>query len=354
MIKSTHKAEVVPVILKEHGNADSLSIVDVFDGGYQVVVRTEEWLGVESAIYITPDTLVPLCEPEFAFLADVPGGRRYEIDDEGFSIRTKSKDAPYARVTVRRFRGVLSHGLLVPVPESIAGVGFVQRWDLHRYDPLPDVAGTGGDNERSPKGIIPVYDVDSLNRYANVFEEGELIIATEKIHGCNGRFAYAETADGDRKMFCGSRTQWKAETDVSLWWRALRNHPEISSICEANPDITVYGEVYGQVQKGFGYGVSGELRIAVFDVLYLGKWMDPVPARMQFPHLPWVPTIAGPGFPFNFDELKEIAEGPSAMPGAENIREGIVVEPLIGRTHPECGRVKLKLVSTNYLEGKRK
>jgi len=39
---------------------------------------------------------------------------------------------------------------------------------------------------------------------------------------------------------------------------------------------------------------------------------------------------------------------------AKNIREGCVVKPLIERTHPEIGRVQLKLVSNTYLEGKGK
>ena len=41
-MKSTHRVEVVPVLLTPHPNADSLSVVQVF--GYSVCVKTADWL----------------------------------------------------------------------------------------------------------------------------------------------------------------------------------------------------------------------------------------------------------------------------------------------------------------------
>src|SRR5437773_1584681 len=70
MADSTHRAEVVPVVLEKHPNADALSIVKIYDGGYQCIVRTEDWVGKDKGVYIQPDSLVPLIQPEFAFLAD--------------------------------------------------------------------------------------------------------------------------------------------------------------------------------------------------------------------------------------------------------------------------------------------
>ena len=53
-----HKVEVVPVVLEPHGNADSLSVVKVFDG-YTCCVRTQDWIGIDKAAYIPPDSIVP-------------------------------------------------------------------------------------------------------------------------------------------------------------------------------------------------------------------------------------------------------------------------------------------------------
>src|ERR1035437_7205677 len=90
---SDHKCEVVPVVLEKHPNADSLSIVNVFDS-YEVCVRTDDWVGIDKGVYLPPDTVVPDTE-QFKFL-------------EG-----------HLRIKARRFRGVDSYGLLVPVPSDL-------------------------------------------------------------------------------------------------------------------------------------------------------------------------------------------------------------------------------------------
>ena len=54
---STRKAEVVPVVLQKHPNADRLGIVQVY--GYTCVVGIEHWDNFDRGIYITPDTMIP-------------------------------------------------------------------------------------------------------------------------------------------------------------------------------------------------------------------------------------------------------------------------------------------------------
>ena len=83
MEKSTHVVEVVPVTLEPHPNADSLSIVHVWD--YTVCVRTEDWRGRPMGAYIPPDSLVDTSREEFAFLRE-----------EGKTLH---------RVRAKRFRG---------------------------------------------------------------------------------------------------------------------------------------------------------------------------------------------------------------------------------------------------------
>jgi hypothetical protein len=54
--------------------------------------------------------------------------------------------------------------------------------------------------------------------------------------------------------------------------------------------------------------------------------------------------------PFDSAKVKALAEGKSLVPGATNIREGVVVEPLIERREHGLGRVQLKIVSNTFLE----
>jgi len=320
-MNSTHRVEVVPVHLEPHPNADTLSVVRVFDG-YTVCVRTADWAGRELGAYIPPDSVVP-DTPEFAFL----DGHR--------------------RIKVRRLRGIISMGLLVAAPEGSAiGDDVAELMGVTHYDP-PMPISTGGEAIKPPPGYRPSFDVDSLRRYAGVFIPGETVFVSEKIHGANGRFTYLE----DGGFFCGSRTEWKQESADNVWWRALRETQGLQDFLTAHPGATVYGEVYGQVQD-LRYGTKrGEVRFAAFDILVGSQWLDPKAARdlSQPSGLPWVPTIAE-AVPFELDRILELAEGPSLVPGADHVREGCVVKPVQERSDPTVGRVCLKVVGNGYME----
>lgn len=132
-----------------------------------------------------------------------------------------------------------------------------------------------------------------------------------------------------------------------MWWRALRATPALVEFCQANPDLTVYGEVYGQVQNlKYGHG-KDQISVAVFDLLRGNEWINPVDARLIGESLPWVPTVATVAYE-SVEQLRSLTDGESLVAGASHIREGVVVKPLVERTHPECGRVCFKLVSEAY------
>ena len=61
-----------------------------------------------------------------------------------------------------------------------------------------------------------------------------------------------------------------------------------------------------------------------------------------------VPVVYGGSF--DFDMLVKLSDGPSLIPGANHIREGIVVRPIPERRHEHLGRVHLKLVGNSYME----
>lgn len=324
MEKSTHKVEVVPIYLEPHPNADSLSVVKVF--GYTVCVATKDWQGKDKGAYVVPDSLVPNSGP-FAWL--------FKPED--------LLDAKY-RVRVKKLRGVLSMGLLVPVPEgSNIGDDVAQILGVTRYE-SPEPMSTGGDNEKGPELYAPIYDVDSVYRYSDLFVQGEPVHISEKIHGCNGRFTYK-----DGKFYCGSRNEWKKETESNVWWKALHGNAQLKAFLMNNPEVIVYGEVYGSVQS-LKYGhTQGKVSMAAFDILQGSKWLDAQEARDFAPNIPWVPIIKT-NYPFDFEELKKLADGQSLIENANHMREGIVIKPMKERTCLEIGRVQLKLVSNVFLE----
>ena len=321
MEKSTHKVEVTSVTMRPHPNANTLSIVDVF--GYQVCVRTADWHTGDLGAYIPPDSVVP-DSPLFAFL-------------DG-----------HLRIKARKLRGVVSFGLLVPAPAgSKVGDDVAEVLGVIHYEP-PLPLSSGGETEKPPPGFVGgKYDIDALRRFNRVFVPGELVMITEKLHGASARFAFS----GGR-MYCGSRGEWKKESDTSLWWQALRVTPTLQAFCERYPGLTVYGEVYGAVQS-LRYGLGpGRVAFAAFDVARPnGTWIDAPESRLQLRScdVPLVPLLADK-MPFEFEAVVAMAEGPSVVPGAKHVREGCVVKPLVERWNEEIGRVCLKVVGAGYLE----
>jgi len=312
-----HTCDVVKIKLLKHPNADALSIVHV--GDFQCVVRTSDWNDGDLAVYIPPDSVVP-DTPMFKFL----GGHR--------------------RIKARRLRGEWSTGLLVQAPiDAVVGDDVMEDLGVTHYEPqMRACFKTGGDGATPPPGFHPVYDVMNFRKYSDRFVEGEEIVATEKIHGANARFVCV-----DDEIYCGSRKFWKKEDENNLWWKALSWTPALEAWLRHHQNMTVYGEVYGQVQN-LKYGAkNGEIFFAAFDILSGDKWLDYDEARRIGSGLPWVPLVYRG--PFDKEKMLMLAEEDSICPKADHHREGVVIKPIHERTDRNIGRVQLKIVGNRYL-----
>lgn len=115
MSNSTHRVNVIKIEeIMKHPNADTLGIVYV--GGYQVVVKLDDFKVGDLAIYIQPDTIVPVMEP-FKFL----------WADREFTGEVPEK---YRRITVRRFRKEWSEGMLTPL-SALAHLDHDGVWEVN-------------------------------------------------------------------------------------------------------------------------------------------------------------------------------------------------------------------------------
>lgn len=373
-----YPVNVYPVKLEPHPNADKLSIVRI--EGWQCVVATADWLGIELAAYLPPDSLVKANRPEFSWLA------------------SKANSEGLVRIKAIKLRGELSFGLLIPAPtgtqvgDDVSVVLEVGHWNPTAAQINQKGGGlfTSGESRRGPDLVSPKYDLEAGRKYAaKVFTENEPIWCSEKIHGCNSRYVYS-----NGEMFCGSRTLWKKEfpsyehvTLESLlatgkvdeerakeiieklkdkpnkknqWWHLLDSTPGLREFCQANPDHVIYGELAGAV-GGFPYGTKpGEIRFFAFDIMRNGKWMDVEDAMtLTLPYnIPWAPSfnkvnVGDDGLvtldpiPYNFDVICMMAEGKSTV-DSSHVREGVVVKPLKERNTPN-GRAALKWVGAGYL-----
>src|SRR5262249_25185281 len=124
-------------------------------------------------------------------------------------------------------------------------------------------------------------------------------------------------------------------------WNAVKAVPAIEEFCTQHPGMVLYGEV-GPVQKGYRYGADkGEVWFYAFDVYdsNTGEWHWP--GALGF--APTVPILhVGP---YDLDVVNQIVDGKSVIPGADNLREGVVVSSRERRR-------KLKIHSNLFLEAK--
>lgn len=397
----THKAEVIPVVLEKHLDADSLSVVKVYN--FTVVVRTADWQGVEKAVYVQPDSVLP-DKPEYRFLKETMNLRkerqelwdklqsdmesdlaRLDYDQKIAALEAKiDANTKYLRIGVKRLRGVISMGMLLPIPNCAncvgenlgdhfctnkleVGMDVADFFGIEHYERMPEgekLSSKGDDVALPPSGVYaPTYDVESVYKYASLFEPGEMVYVTEKIDGQNARFVatvgsnetFIERSEGGAVKHCtnvdmhaGSRKEWKKKEGGSNWWRVQEQNEWIARWCYDNQEQVLYGESFGWVAD-LKYGAKqGQLWFRAFDILNGTEWVDAEPFRAAL-H----PDLRAPDFgimPFDFEKLQKLADGPSLIKGANHIREGIVIKPLKERRHYKLGRVFVKMVGLKYLE----
>jgi hypothetical protein len=357
--KADHQVNVVRLgEPRVHPNADTLELFDI--GGYQCVTKKGTFKPNDLAVYIQPDSVVPHT-PAFEFL----GGHQ--------------------RITCRRFRKEYSEGLLMPLsdfpewsrdPVYSEGSDVSDLIGITHYEGDQEVANTDGKRDpnsprrkyprtirgwffwtlwhlgykRSPiyehmKIDVPKFDVENFKNFKNVFEAGEPVIVTEKLHGSQARYTYR-----DGRIFAGSRNFWKAPDSPCVWWKALAQNPWIEEYCKANEGAVLYGEVL-PTQKGYLYGnQSGEVRFFVFDIRGVDGEYIPKPYVFNDFHVPSgcaVPVLyKGP----YVDSISTLVDGISSLDKGTQ-REGIVITATTpGRWARGIGRVQLKLKSNAFLE----
>jgi len=344
---STFKVEVVPAKLKKHPNADTLSVAEV--KGWQCVVRTQDFEDVKLGAYIPLDSIVP-DTPEFAFLSK------------------------YRKVKTIKLRGQLSQGVLIPAkPHWKLGDDVTQELGITKWEPIEPIV-LRGENIAEPGAFHHYTNIENIKNYPNVFQEGEQVVVTEKIHGTNVRFGLI-----DGKFYVGSHRCTKRgpgqlsffermkkgckrflfkdykerKEDLTIYWKAALKYDiesklrDLAVTYEDAPNIILFGEIFGRVQD-LRYGLENSFDLRVFDVSLNEKYLDYHSFRVCLESMNVsslvVPIVAIGSYG---SEMLSLADGPAFQ--GEHIREGVVIKSLREQTHPSIGRKILKVISDDYL-----
>ncbi|KAB2348512.1 RNA ligase (ATP) [Actinomadura rudentiformis] len=350
---STLRVTAERLTIHPHDNADALELAQV--GLYRAVVAKGQYKTGDWALYIPEGSLLP------------------DALIEELGLTGKLAGSAKNRVKAVRLRGELSQGIVCR-PSLVNGTDLaaahaedrdfatdlgVTKW----VPPIP--VHMAGEMVAAPD-LVPWIDIEDVKRYPALFEPGEPVVATEKIHGTACAFTLTPTdAYVSSKGFSAKRLAIK-HNPSNLYWRAVETHgvPEAAARIADRLNVervAVFGEVFGQGVQDLAYGANGKGErpgYAVFDVAVSTdsgiRWLNPseLTEILTTVGLPSVPVLYSG--PYDTDTLMALANGRETVSGKDaHLREGLVVRTATDRYSPITGgRAIGKFVSPAYLTRK--
>lgn len=355
---STHKVTVTKIVeLVPHPNADRLELATVY--GWNCVVPKGVYKPGDLCVYIPIDSILPGA-----------------VESKVFGETTKVKLSK-SRVKTIKLRGAISQGLVVD--PTILGLSNVKEEEdvttklgITKYEPPAESTPQSQAQQVSKALANPSFHkytgLENIKNYPTVFEPGDEVIVTEKIHGTNFRAGWVpfhadtllkkikkflflapkyEFVYGSHNVQLQSKSLESGETQLNVYAEAVKNY-NLKEVLK--PGEVVYGEVYGDgVQKGYKYGCgNGVRKLVAFDIMKDGTYLSPVEfsKRATEAQLETAPVLYA-GI-FNLEHVKSLSKGDSVLAPVQKVREGVVVKPLI---ESKCfiGRKVLKVISDEYL-----
>jgi RNA ligase (TIGR02306 family) len=344
---STIKVEVCEILeIKPHHNADALELATV--QGWQMCVKKGVHQPGDLVVYFEQGTVLT---KEVADRLNVATYLSEKTDINGDRVLVVHRI---------KLRGEPSFGLVVH-PESGMKLGedVAEFYSATKY--FPPIKAQAGDSATDDPYFPRYTNLENMRSYPKLLEEGELIIATEKVHGSNCRVGFVWHSDEEQPtIMAGSRTLRRKEPEdpiemvANIYWfphiligvkNLLANLQN-----QGHKQAILYGEVYGQGIQAYTYGEK-RMNFRAFDLMLDGKYVDypifkSLCDRHQVDQVPLVYEGA-----FSLEVIKGFSDGDSLIGGTHG-REGVVVKPMVERADPKFGRVILKYIGDRYLFGK--
>lgn len=388
-------ARVATVV--NHPNADRLSILTLEGMGFTCISAKLEdgsprYKVGDLVVYIPSDSLMP----EWLL-------RKMDFWDET-SGKGKLSGSQGNRVKPMRLRGVFSDGVLfgtlpMSMPDACMldvtiehdgndgmpmlrlGQDASEVMGITKWEPtIP--AAMAGEVANMADHLIK-YDFERWERVPDMFELGELVTATEKLHGTNMCITWVPDITHD-EMFGVMGNIMVSSKGLGAQGLAFKNNPanmgnlyvrtlrELLAndfeqklgtlvsmmtrgmqleITTALP-VRIWSEVYGAGVQDLHYGTT-KPEFAVFDIKIGERWLTDAELTTACSHLGVAKAPLAYKGPFDTQALEAVRDGKTMLGGA-NIREGIVVRSENVLPHPTHGRRIAKMISPDYLTRKAK
>lgn len=194
---STFTCEVVRVKIINHPNADKLEIAMI--GDYQSIVKKEQFEDGDLAVYIPEQAIVPQWMLEDMSMWNAERGKG------------ELNGALGNRVKAIKLRGVVSQGLvyggLQARDDELSVMGESDAASFKEGDDVAEFLGITKYEPAIPSHMMGrvvgvdlaathKYDFDNLKKMPDLFEDGENVVITEKIHGCISEGTLISLPDG--------------------------------------------------------------------------------------------------------------------------------------------------------------
>lgn len=386
---STFEVKIVQVkAIEPIADADAIELAVV--GDYRSVVRKGDYAVGALAAYIPEASVIP--------------------DDllEMMGLTGKLAGKQHNRVKAVRLRGCLSQGILLQAhcvnPFAHGGVGryeidlpnrqsivvslgdnVAEQLGITKYNP-PIPTCMDGEVYNAGMDITYNYDIENFKWYPDVLVDGEQVQFTEKLHGTFCQLIYLPLSilepdeidthiriTGDTYDCCfaiaskgmgseGLCFVWGDPNESNVYQRAVYNHlPTIASVLDPlnfDHPVMIMGEVFGAGIQDLHYGMKNEFSYRIFDV-YVGyrgqgnfvddEALDKICDLFGVPRVPVV--YRGP---FSKEIMLQYTNYCKSELDQGQMREGIVIKPVIERRDASLGRVVLKSINEEYLLRKNK
>lgn len=393
--------------VENHPGADRLSIVKLDNMDFICIANKLEdgsprYKVGDNLIYIPEGAVVP------AWIMKQFGYWDEEKNRGGLS------GSNHNVVKAKKLRGIFSQGLIIPVgfdPENQDGNYWIYNLDANEtwfFSLGDDVSEKLGivkyeppipENLRGETGALygytKSYDFDNVKKHPNEFYDDEIVIVTEKLHGTYVQIGFCSDIEsredlfGDGRTFITSKGLAKSGFYIknvdanynNLYVKTLRDSGIIANfnrVCMSfleeemergvNTKFRIYlmGEIFGDVQD-LKYGTKqGQQMFRAFDIFALGQddkglesgyfdydtFVSACEKEGNF-QVETVPELCRDYWANVKPRLHELTHGTSAF-DPNQIKEGVVIRPLIERNDRRGNRVIYKSVSEDYLLRKNK
>ena len=387
---SEFKCEVVKAVIEPHPNADAIEICRI--GDFQSIVKKGQVKTGDLCVYIPEQAVLP----------------EWLLKDMGFwddfAVKGELHGGAGNRVKAQKIRGVVSQGLILTMKGMNYGYGAtVTRPPIENDGFLTDSDGVVpmifevGDDVAEFLGITKYepalpsqmrgkivgvdfeathgYDFDNLKNRTSLFDDGDIVVITEKIHGTLLQIGIMPASHSNEKFYDGriiitSKGMGKNgfildhNDETNLYAQACKRHGllEKAQMLYGEADaherpIFIFGEVFGKTMSGANVQdltyTDEMLDYRCFDICIGNRGNETFYNWNRFfgtclmLDIPTVPVLhIGP---YSKEMVLSHTDGNTTMTSRNQIREGVVVKSYSEDRHPHYGRKIAKSVSNAYL-----